>query len=81
MASTKTGNTPVDHPAHYNKGEIETIEVIEDMGIEIARGFCLGNAIKYIQRAQHKDRELQDLKKAQWYLNRFISFLENKNVK
>ena len=60
----------VDHPAHYNNGKIEVIDVIEDWGL----GFHLGNAIKYIARAGHKDpaKTEEDLKKAMWYINRFI---------
>lgn len=57
----------VNHPAHYNVGKIEVIEAIEDWGL----GFHLGNAVKYIARAQHKGRENEDLEKAKWYLARY----------
>lgn len=60
---------PVNHPAHYNHGKIEAIDVIEDWGL----GFCLGNAVKYIARADHKGAPLADLEKAQWYLTREIA--------
>lgn len=66
----------VDHPAHYNVGKIEVIDVIEDAGW--GRAFNLGNAVKYILRAEHKGKELQDLKKARWYLDRYIQKLEEK---
>lgn len=57
----------VNHPAHYNQGSIEAIEVIEDWGLD----FHLGNALKYICRAGHKDDNyLEDLKKALWYIER-----------
>lgn len=59
----------VDHPKHYNVGEFEVIDVIEDWGL----GFNLGNAVKYIARCDFKENALQDLKKAAWYLNREIS--------
>lgn len=62
----------VNSPAHYTFGKIEVIDVIEDWQLE----FHLGNAVKYIARAKHKGRELEDLKKAQWYLNRKIALLE-----
>lgn len=62
----------VNHPKHYNNGKFEVIDVIEDWKL----GFCLGNAIKYIGRADHKGNKLEDLKKAQWYLNREIEQLE-----
>ncbi len=68
----KIANDPVNHPAHYTFGKIEVIDVLEDWQL----GFHLANAIKYIARAQHKGRELEDLKKARWYLNRKIQQLE-----
>ena len=62
----------VDHPSHYNMGKFEAIDVIEDWGL----GFNLGNTVKYISRAVHKDNILQDLKKALWYLDREIKKIE-----
>ena len=62
----------VDHPKHYNMGKYEAIEVIEDWGL----GFNVGNTVKYISRAGHKDNILQDLKKALWYLDREIKRIE-----
>lgn len=62
----------VNHPKHYTFGKYEVIDVLEDWKLD----FCLGNTIKYIARAKHKGHELEDLKKAQWYLNRKISQLE-----
>ena len=53
-------------------GKYEAIEVIEDWGL----GFNLGNTVKYISRAGHKDNILQDLKKALWYLDREIKRIE-----
>ena len=64
----------VNHPDHYNSGSIETIDAIEDWGF--GQGFNLGNAIKYISRANHKNDCVEDLKKANWYLNREIQRLE-----
>lgn len=67
----------INHPAHYNKGKFEAIEVIEDWKL----GFNLGNTVKYISRAGHKDKSktVEDLKKALWYLEREIKKLEDKN--
>ena len=62
----------VNHPSHYTFGNIEVIDVIEDWQLE----FHVGNVIKYIARAKYKGRELEDLKKAQWYLNRKVAQLE-----
>lgn len=59
----------IDHPAYYKQGGIEAIDVIEAWNL----GFCLGNTVKYIARAGRKTSDdLQDLKKAMWYLNREI---------
>ena len=62
----------VNHPSHYNTGSIEVIDAIEDWGL----GFALGNAAKYIARAAHKGKMIEDLKKARWYLDREIQRLE-----
>lgn len=63
----------VNHPAHYTDGKIEVIEYIEDKKL----GYCLGNAVKYISRAGKKnpDKEIEDLQKAAWYINRRIQEL------
>jgi hypothetical protein len=58
----------VNHPPHYKAGGIETIDFIEAKAL----GYHLGNVVKYITRADHKGNKLEDLKKAQWYLNRAI---------
>ncbi len=62
----------VDHPSHYNQGQIEVIDFIEDQKL----GFHEGSIVKYVSRAKHKGKELEDLKKAQWYLTRKIEELE-----
>lgn len=65
----------VDHPAHYGGDTTyEVIKVIEAWGL----GFNLGNAVKYLARAGKKDpaRELEDLAKALWYLQRQIDFVK-----
>lgn len=67
----KPGNS-VDHPAHYNMGNVEVIDAIESWRL----GFSLGNAVKYIARASWKGKELEDLEKAAWYLNRHIEQLK-----
>jgi hypothetical protein len=58
----------VNHPDHYNRGRFEVIDVIEDWNL----GFNLGNAVKYLARAQHKGELVVDLKKAVWYIEREI---------
>jgi hypothetical protein len=63
----------VDHPAHY--GGDTTYEVIKVLEAWKLDSFCLGNTIKYIARAGKKSGadELEDLKKARWYLDREIA--------
>lgn len=58
----------VNHPNHYNAHPmgIEVIDIVEH------GDFCIGNAIKYIMRSEHKGNEMQDLSKAIWYLERKI---------
>lgn len=58
----------VNHPPHYTShpSGIECITIVEHFN------FCLGNAIKYIWRADEKGNELEDLRKAQWYVSREI---------
>lgn len=68
----------VEHPRHYNKGQYETIEIIEDQGWAV--GFCCGNAIKYITRHQHKRNAIEDLKKARWYIDRLIDYYETEKA-
>lgn len=58
--------------AHYNQGDIETIEVIRDWDLN----FCLGNAVKYIARAKHKGAYIEDLKKAMRYIEMEIEHSE-----
>ena len=68
----------INHPLHYNVGHYEVIDVIEDQGW--GEGFNRGNALKYIMRAKHKnaDKEIEDLEKARWYIDREISRLKTK---
>lgn len=64
----------VDHPDHYGGKDnpYEAIKVIEAWDL----GFNLGNLVKYIARCGKKDAEIQELKKARWYLDREIQKLE-----
>jgi hypothetical protein len=66
----------INHPEHYGGDSMyEAIKVIEAWDLD----FHLGNTVKYISRAGKKEagKELQDLKKALWYLERKIKLLEN----
>ena len=66
----------VNHPSHYQQG-IEPIEVIESWELN----FSLGNAIKYILRSPYKGKQIEDLEKARWYIDREINRLKDEMVK
>jgi hypothetical protein len=65
----------VNHPRHYTKhpSGVECIQITEHMG------FNLGNAVKYIWRADLKGNQVEDLKKAVWYINREIQRINNES--
>jgi len=65
----------VNHPRYYNKG-IEVIDFIESWNMD----FNTGNAIKYLSRHKYKEKPLEDLKKARWYVDRLIKNLEKENT-
>lgn len=65
----------VKNPSHYCEGRrYEPIDVIEDWSL----GYHLGNALKYISRAGRKQNEAEDLKKAVWYIERYLNTFEVK---
>ncbi len=66
---------PINHPDHYtaHKSGVECVEITEHMN------FCIGNAVKYLWRADLKDDAIEDLKKAAWYVNREIARREKKS--
>lgn len=65
----------VDHPPHYNTGKIEVIDFITDQNL----GFHEGNVVKYLCRAKHKNNEIEDLKKAKWYLDHLLQVKQSQN--
>lgn len=68
----------VNHPSHYTHGKIETIDKIEDvLGLEGFQAYCVGNAIKYLDRYKLKNG-FEDIKKAQKYLEFYIEKTEGK---
>lgn len=71
-ASVEVVHDPVNHPRHYttHPSGIECIEITRWMN------FNLGNAFKYIWRADNKGATIEDLKKARWYLDDEIARLE-----
>jgi hypothetical protein len=72
------GEDVVNKPSHYNSGGVECIEAIKaSMELEAFQGYLKGNILKYIWRMSYKGKALVDCKKAQWYLNKLISTLED----
>ena len=69
---------PVNHPSHYETGQFECIDVMrEAIGEEAVKNFCICNAFKYLYRCMSKhETPLEDVKKARWYLNHYISLEE-----
>ena len=60
----------VNHPPHYTQGGIECIDAIQAaLTADEFRGYCKGNALKYVWRERNKGGD-QDLRKAEWYLKR-----------
>ena len=73
----QAGTDPVNRPKHYVQGGVECIDVIRAArGTEGCIQFCVGNAIKYLFRDAHKGRPLEDLQKAQWYINKAIELMK-----
>ena len=66
-------NDPVNHPKHYTEhpSGVECIEITEHMN------FCVGNAIKYLWTAGLKGEQVEDLRKARWYIDREIARILN----
>ena len=62
----------IEHPDHYNQGDIECIDAIRSaLGSALFKGFCWGNAIKYLWRWPLKGGT-EDLKKCIWYINKIL---------
>ena len=63
----------VNRPNHYNQGDIECLDAIQSaLSDEEFRGYLKGNIIKYVWRESHKG-QLEDMKKAQFYINKIVS--------
>ena len=70
----------VNSPAHYNTGNIECIDAIEESMSSIAfKGYLKGNCMKYLWRYDYKGKQVEDLKKAQWYLQRLTTVVVFEN--
>lgn len=74
LSQVGLAHDPVNHPSHYTMGGIEVFDFIRSWELSFAEG----NVIKYLVRAPHKGKELQDLKKARWYLEQLINDAETR---
>lgn len=68
----------VNHPEHYTQGGIECIDAMQAaFGKQSVMEFCLCNAFKYCFRCKHKNSQTEDVKKAVWYLNKWLELKED----
>ena len=71
----------INNPEHYNTGSIECIEAIEESMSSVAfKGYLKGNCMKYLWRYDYKGKQVEDLKKATWYLNRLTNIVAEENT-
>ncbi len=78
--TSKEPSCPVERPDHYNTGAIEAIEAIRaSMDADQYFGYLKGNVMKYLWRYDYKEKPVEDLRKADWYLNRLIDALIEDN--
>ena len=64
----------INHPDHYKTGNYECIKVMKEIfGEEKVKDFCKMNAFKYLYRCEHKGKKTEDVKKAVWYLTRWLN--------
>ncbi len=70
----------VENPPHYNHAGIECIEAIEESMSSVAfKGYLKGNCMKYLWRYDYKGKQVEDLKKAGWYLNKLTKMVAEEN--
>ena len=72
---------PVNAPPHYNTGNIECIDAIEESMSSVAfKGYLKGNCMKYLWRYDYKGKQVEDLQKAGWYLNKLTEMVTEENT-
>ena len=76
----KEAEDMVTAPRHYNTGNIECIDAIEESMSSIAfKGYLKGNCMKYLWRYDYKGKQVEDLKKAGWYLQKLTEMVMEEN--
>lgn len=72
-----SGSDDINHPLHYNTGNIETYDyIVDQLTADEYLGYTKGNILKYVSRERHKGG-INDLRKAQWYLNKYIERIDH----
>lgn len=75
-----TKKDPVNHPEHYETNGIECFDaIVASQETDAAKDFCICNAFKYIWRNKHKNNSVEDIKKAIWYLEKFVQLSDDKD--
>ena len=70
----------VGAPKHYNSGNIECIDAIEEsMSSHAFKGYLKGNCMKYLWRYEYKGKQVEDLQKAGWYLRKLTAMVAEEN--
>ena len=81
MAMKEAHHDVVNKPLHYNTGNIECIEAIEESMSSVAfKGYLKGNCLKYLWRYDYKGKQVEDLNKATWYLNKLTLVVTEENT-
>ena len=71
----------VNHPPHYTTGGIETLDVIRaKMSSDRFQGYLMGNVLKYLLRCEYKEKRIEDIKKAQFYLNVLVEEMDKNAI-
>ena len=80
MAEEEAVEDVVNNPDHYNTGSIECIDAIQESMSSVAfKGYLKGNCMKYLWRYDYKGKQVQDLQKAGWYLNKLTKMVTEEN--
>ena len=80
LAEEEAVEDVVNNPDHYNTGNIECIEAIEESMSSVAfKGYLKGNCMKYLWRYDYKGKQVEDLQKAGWYLNKLTAMVTEEN--
>ena len=80
FSSKSSDYDPVNKPVHYNLTGIECIDYIKQvLSLDGFIDYCHGNVIKYQHRYRYKTKPLEDVRKAQWYLDKMLKAMEEKH--